>query len=51
MLGSLGIDKTKNIETLIFISPNWDVKFHVHTNASLLTICDTLAQNLTSKHD
>jgi hypothetical protein len=51
MLGDLGVNKTKNIETTIFISPNWDVKFHVHTNASLLTICDMLTQNLTSKHD
>ncbi len=51
VLGSLGVDKIKNIETFIFISPNWDVEFHVHKNASLLTLCDTLAQNLMSKHD
>jgi hypothetical protein len=32
-------------------SPNWDVKFHVHTNASLLLVGAMLAQNLIGKHD
>ncbi len=38
--------KQKYIETLILISPNWQVEFHVHTNASLLMIGATLFKNL-----
>jgi len=30
--------KQKYIETPILISPNWQVEFHVHTNASLLAV-------------
>jgi hypothetical protein len=30
--------KQKYIEALILISPNWQVEFHVHTNASLLVV-------------
>jgi hypothetical protein len=33
------------METLILIHPNWQMEFHVHTDASLL------AQNLTNKYD
>jgi hypothetical protein len=38
MLGSMELIKHKYVKTPILISPNWDVEFHVHTNASLLTI-------------
>ncbi len=30
--------KQKYIEASILISPNWQVEFHVHTNASLLAM-------------
>jgi hypothetical protein len=30
--------KRKYFEALIFISPNWQVEFHVHTDASLLIL-------------
>jgi hypothetical protein len=30
--------KQKYIETPILISPNWQMEFHVHTNASLLVV-------------
>ncbi len=43
--------KQKYIETLILISPNWQVEFHVHTNESLLTIGAMLFQNLIGKSD
>jgi hypothetical protein len=33
------------------INPNWELEFHVHTNASQLVIGAILAQNLTSKFD
>jgi hypothetical protein len=39
------------IEALILISPNWQVKFSVHTNASLLAMGAMLSQNLTKKND
>jgi len=39
--------KQKYVEAPILISPNWDVEFHVHTNASLLAVGAMLAQNLT----
>ncbi len=33
------------------ISPNWDVEFHVHIDASLLVVGAMLTQNLIEKHD
>jgi hypothetical protein len=43
--------KQKYIETLILISPNWQVEFHVHTYASLLTMGAMLSQNVIGKSD
>ncbi len=43
--------KQKYIETSILISPNWEVEFHVHTNASLLVMGAMLSQNITWKSD
>jgi hypothetical protein len=42
--------KHKYIEAQILISLNWKVKFHVHTNASLLTIGVMLSQNIIGKN-
>jgi hypothetical protein len=47
----LKLIKHKYIETLILISPNWQVEFHVHTNASLLAIGVMLSQNVIGKND
>jgi hypothetical protein len=33
------------------ISPNWDVEFHVHIDASLLVVGAMLVHNLIGKHD
>ncbi len=41
--------KQKYIEALILISPNWQVEFHVHIDASLFTMGATVAQNVTWK--
>ncbi len=43
--------KQKYIEAPILISPNSQVEFHVHTDASLLTVGAMLTQNLTGKND
>ncbi len=43
--------KHKYMETPILIPPNWQLEFHVHTNASLLAIGAMLAHNPTSKYD
>ncbi len=43
--------KKKYIEALILISPNRQVEFHVHTNASLLVVEVMLFQNVTRKSD
>ncbi len=43
--------KQKYIETLISISPNWQVEFHVHTNASLFVVGAMLFQNVTRNND
>jgi hypothetical protein len=43
--------KQKYIETLILISPNWQVEFHVHINVSLLVVGVMLSQNVTRKSD
>ncbi len=43
--------KQKYIETQILISPNWQVEFHVHTNACLLVVGAMLSQNITRKND
>jgi hypothetical protein len=39
--------KQKYVETHILIFLNWDVEFHVHTNAFLLAIGAMLTLNLT----
>jgi len=43
--------KQNYIEAPILISPNWQVEFHVHTNASLLAMGAMLSQNVTRKSD
>jgi hypothetical protein len=43
--------KHKYIEASILISANWEVEFHVHTNASLLVEGAMLSQNVTRKND
>ncbi len=40
----------KYIEASILISPNQQVEFHVHTNASLLDVWAMLSQNVTRKN-
>jgi hypothetical protein len=47
----LGSYQEKYMETPILIPPNWQMEFHVHTDASLLAIGVMLAQNPTNKHD
>jgi hypothetical protein len=39
------------VEAPILIAPNWEKKFHVHTNAFNMAIRVTLAQNLNGKCD
>jgi hypothetical protein len=39
------------MEAPILIPSNWQLEFHVHTNASLLVMCAMLAQNPISKYD
>jgi hypothetical protein len=41
----------KYMETPILIPPNWQLEFHVHTNASLLAIGAMLAHNPIGKYD
>ncbi len=43
--------KQKYIGAQKLISPNWQVKFHVHTYASLLAMGAMLSQNVTGKND
>jgi hypothetical protein len=43
--------KYKYIEALILISPNWQMEFHVHTNASLLAMGAMLSKNVIRKND
>jgi hypothetical protein len=43
--------KKKYMETPIMIPPNWQMEFHVHTDASLLAMGAMLAYNPTSKYD
>ncbi len=43
--------KLKYIEALTLISPNWQVEFHVHIDASLLAVGAMLSQNVTGKSD
>jgi hypothetical protein len=38
-------------KTLILISPNLQVEFHVHTNASLLVVGAMLSQNVIRNSD
>jgi hypothetical protein len=52
VLGSLGVNKIKvHKNTYEPISLNWDVEFHLHIDASLLTVGVTLTQNLVWRHD
>jgi hypothetical protein len=39
------------MEAPILIFPNWQLEFHVHTDASLLVVGPTLAHNPTGKSD
>jgi hypothetical protein len=39
------------METPILIPPNWQLEFHVHSNASSLVVGAMLAQNPISKYD
>jgi hypothetical protein len=39
------------MEAPIIIPPNWQLEFHVHTNALLLAIGAMLAKNPTNKYD
>jgi hypothetical protein len=39
------------MEAPILIPPNWQLEFHVHTYASLLTIDGMSAQNPTGEYD
>jgi hypothetical protein len=43
--------KQKYIEASISISPNYQVEFHIHTNASLLVVGVMLFQNVTRNND
>jgi hypothetical protein len=43
--------KQKYIETLILISPNSQMEFHVHINVSLLAMGAMLSHNVTMKCD
>jgi len=43
--------KQKYIEAPILISLNWQVEFHVHTDASLLAMGAMLSQNIIGKSD
>jgi hypothetical protein len=43
--------KNRYIQAPIFINPNWELEFHVHTYASQLIIEAILAQNLIGKID
>jgi len=43
--------KQKYMETPILISPNWQLEFHVHTNASLSAVGVMLTHNPTCKYD
>ncbi len=43
--------KHKYIQTSIFISPNSQVEFHVHTNVSLLVVKVMLSHNVIGKND
>jgi hypothetical protein len=39
------------MEAPIMIPPNWQLEFHVQTNASLLIVCAMLAQNPIGRYD
>jgi hypothetical protein len=41
----------KYIETSILIPLKWDVKFHVHTNASLIDVGALMEHNIIGKND
>jgi hypothetical protein len=43
--------KNRYIQAPIFVNPNWELEFHVHTDASHLTIGAILTQNPTCKID
>jgi len=39
------------VDASILITPRWDLKFHVHTNASNLIVGTILAHNINTKCD
>jgi hypothetical protein len=41
--------KQQYVDAPILVAPRWDLEFHVHIDASNLTIDDMLAQNPTRK--
>jgi hypothetical protein len=43
--------KTRYVQTLILISLNWELEFHVHTYASQLALGAIFTHNSTSKFD
>jgi hypothetical protein len=43
--------KNRYVQTPILISPNWELEYHVHTNAFQLAKGATLVKNSTSKFD
>jgi hypothetical protein len=51
MSRSLGLDKVEVHGNTDLIPPNWQLEFHVHTDASLLAVHAILAQNLIGKYD
>jgi hypothetical protein len=51
MSKNFGLDQAEIHGSTDLIPPNWQLEFHVHTNASLLAIGAILAQNPISKYD
>ena len=43
--------KAKYTDAPILIAPNWDLEFHVHTDASDIAVGAMLGQNHNGKHD
>jgi hypothetical protein len=43
--------KNQYIQAPILISPKWELKFHVHTDASQLVVREIFTQNLIGKFD
>jgi hypothetical protein len=51
MSRSLRFDQAKVHGNIDIIPPNWQLEFHVHTNASLLAVGAMLAHNPTRLYD